>query len=239
MRREHRRELKHDKFVDEMGSLSSRVKENQRFLLMITVAVVAAALAAYGMYFYRNNREQQAQDALANAIDTIDSPLLSAPGSQQPQQPGAKYKTEADRNTAAEKQFKDLESKFGGTDAADVANLYLARLDAGRGDIVGARKLLNAFIDEHPKHVLVGSARFSLYQLRIENGEVSQVVTELQSEVNKSDPVLPADSLLVLLAHAYDVQGNTQKSKEAYRRITTEFPDSPYALEAQRRMGPA
>jgi len=29
------------------------------------------------------------------------------------------------------------------------------------------------------------------------------------------------------------------KSKEAYKRIATEFPDSPYALEAQRRIGPA
>jgi TolA-binding protein len=239
MRPEHRRELRHDKFVDEMGSLSSRARENQRFLLTITVAVVVVALAAYGYYFYRNNREGQAQDALANAIDTIDAPLLNAPGSQQPQQPGAKYKTEADRNAAAEKQFKDLESKYSGTDAADVGNLYLARLDAGRGDVAGARKLLNAFIEEHPKHVLVGSARFSLYQIRIENGEAAQVASELQNEVNKSDPVLPADSLLVLLAHAWDVQGNAQKSKEAYRRITTEFPDSPYALEAQRRMGPA
>jgi TolA-binding protein len=239
MRREHRRELRHDKFVDEMGSLSTRAKENQRFLMTITVGVVAAALIAYGIYFYRNTQEQKAQDALASAIDTIDSPLLSPPGSQQPPQPGAKYKTEAERNAAAEKQFKDLESKYGGTDAADVANLYLARLDAGRGDVAGARKLLNAFINEHPKHVLVGSARFSLYQLRIENGEAAQVANELQTEVNKSDPVLPADSLLVLLAHAYDVQGNAQKSKEAYRRITTEFPDSPYALEAQRRMGPA
>ncbi len=239
MRPEHRRELRHDKFVDEMGSLSTRAKENQRFLLTITVAVVAAALVAYGLYFYRNTREQKAQEVLAIAIDTIDSPLLTPPGSQQPPAPGAKYKTEAERNTAAEKQFKDLESKYGGTDAADVANLYLARLDAGRGDMAGARKLLNAFIAEHPKHVLVGSARFSLYQLRIENGEAAQVTNELQAEVNKSDPVLPADSLLVLMAHAYEVQGNAQKSKEAYRRITTEFPDSPYALEAQRRMGPA
>lgn len=239
MRPEHRRELRHDKFVDEMGSLSTRARENQRFLLLITVGVIAAAVLAYGIYFYRNNREQQAQDALAGAIETIDSPLLNAPGSQQPQQPGAKFKTEAERNTAAEKQFKDLESKYGGTDAADIGNLYLARLDAGRGDVAGARKLLNAFIDEHPKHVLVGSARFSLYQIRIENGEAAQVASELQNEVNKSDPVLPADSLLVLLAHAWDVQGNAQKSKEAYRRITTEFPDSPYALEAQRRMGPA
>lgn len=239
MRREHRRELKHDKFVDEMGSLSSRASENRRFLLLITVGVVAAALLAYGIYFYRNNREQEAQVALATAIDTIDSPLLNAPGSQQPQQPGAKYKTEAERNAAAEKQFKDLESKYSGTDAADVGNLYLARLDAGRGDVAGARKLLSAFIEEHPKHVLVGSARFSLYQIRIESGEAAQVASELQNEVNKSDPVLPTDSLLVLLAHAWDVQGNAQKSKEAYRRITTEFPDSPYALEAQRRMGPA
>jgi TolA-binding protein len=239
MRREHRRELKHDRFVDEIGTLSARARDNQRLLLTVTVAVVAAALLLYGYYFYRSTQEQRAQDALAAAIDTIDSPLLPAPGSQQQAAPGAKYKTEQERNAAAEKQFKDVEKKYGGTDAADVANLYLARLDAGRGDVAGARKLLNAFISEHPKHVLVGSARFSLYQLRIENGEAAQVASELQTEVNKTDPILPADSLLILMAHAYDAQGNNQKSKDAYRRITTEFPDSPYALEAQRRMGPA
>ena len=53
MRCEHRRELKHDKFVDEMGSLSTRARENQRFLLTVTVAVIVAAVAAYGLYFYR------------------------------------------------------------------------------------------------------------------------------------------------------------------------------------------
>ncbi|HYS52767.1 MAG TPA: tetratricopeptide repeat protein [Thermoanaerobaculia bacterium] len=206
---------------------------------MVTLAVAATILIVWGIFFYRSTREQKAQDALAVAIDTIESPLLPAAGTQQQAAPGAKYKTEAERNTAAEKQFKDLEAKYGGTDAADVGNLYLARLDAGRGDIAEARKLLNGFISEHPKHVLVGSARFSLYQLRIENGEAAQVANELQTEVNKTDPILPGDSLLVLMAHAYTTQGNVQKSKEAYRRITTEFPDSPYAVEAQRRIGPA
>ena len=239
MRRDHRRELKHDKFVDEIGTLSTQARENKRFLLTIVLAVVAAGLVVYGIFFYRGSREQKAQDALAVAIDAIESPLLPPAGSQQQAQPGAKYKTEAERNTAAEKQFKGVEKNYSGTDAADVANLYLARLQAGRGDMAGARKLLNAFIAEHPKHVLVGAARFSLYQIRIENGEAAQVASELQTEVSKTDPILPADSLLVLMAHAYDAQGNAQKSKEAYRRITTEFPDSPYALEAQRRMGPA
>lgn len=237
MRREHRRELKHDRFVDEIGTLSAKAKENQRLLIMAGVTILAITLIGYGIYFYRSNREQRGQQALSDAITTLDSPLLPGPG--QPAQPGAKYKTEADRNAAAEKQFKDVKAKFGGTDAADIADLYLARFDAGRGDVATAKKLLDQFIHDHPKHVLVGSARFSLYQLRIENGEASQVANELNTEISKTDPVLPADTLLILLAHAYDAQNNGAKAKEAYKRIATEYPDSPYALEAQRRAGPA
>jgi TolA-binding protein len=237
MRREHRRELKHDRFVDEIGSLSGRARENQRLLLALTVAVVALAAIAYGTYFYRHTREQRAQEALGVAIETIDSPLLPAPGGQAA--PGAKYKTEPERSAAAEKQFKEVENKYGGTDAADVARLYLARLDAGHGDTNRARALLQQFIADHPKHMLVASARYSLYQLRIENGEAQQVINELTAEVSKTNPALPPDTLLALLAHAYETQGNSAKSKETYRRIITEFPDSPYALEAQRRAGPA
>jgi TolA-binding protein len=237
MRREHRRELKHDRFVDEVGTWSSRARDNQRLLLLVAVVVVALAIAAYGTLFYRSSREQRAQEALSTAIETIDSPLMPPAGGQAA--PGAKFKTEAERNAAAEKQFKDVANRFGGTDAADVAKLYLARISAARGDVSSARKLVSDFIRDHPKHMLVGSARFSLYQLRIENGEAAQVVNELTAEIAKPDPALPTDTLLILLAHAYDTQGKLDKSKETYRRIITEFPDSPYALEAQRRVGSA
>ena len=237
MDRSHRRALKHDKFVDEVGILSSRAKANQRLLMTLALTAVAVAAIGYGTYFFRITREEKAQQALSTAIETIDSPLLPAAG--QPPVPNARYKTEAERNGAAEKHFQQVVSKFGGTDAADIARLYLARLDVGHGDVLTARKLLKQFIADHPKHILVGSARYSLYQLRIENGESAQIVSELNAEMAKTEPVLPADTLLALLAHAYDAQGNNDKSRETYRRITTEYPDSPYALEAQRRVGPA
>jgi TolA-binding protein len=240
MDRQHRQELKHDRFVDEVGALSTRARENQRLLITIAAAAVIIALLGYGVVFYRSNHEQKAQAALASAIDTMDAPLLPAtPQPGQPPIPNAKYKTETERNAAAEKEFRAVQTNFGGTDAADVARLYLARLDAGRGDTASAKKLLQEFIDDHPKHILVGTARYSLYQLRIDSGESQQVATEVTAELGKSDPVLPSDSLLVILAHAYEAQGNEPKSRETYKRITTEFPDSPYALEAQRRMGPA
>jgi TolA-binding protein len=237
MDRQQRRDLKHDKFVDEIGSLSTRARENQRLLLTITGGAVLIAVLVYGIYFYRSNREEKAQLALGKAMETIESPLLPAPGAQPA--PTAKYKTEAERTAAAESQLKAVESSHGGTNAADVASLYLARMAADKGDLAGARKRLEAYIHDNPKSILTPGARYSLYRLRIDSGESAQVAQELQTEMAKSDSGIPTDAILALLAHAYDAQGNGEKTKETYRRIATEFPDSPYALEAQRRMGPA
>ena len=235
MDRQHRRDLKHDKFVDEVGHLTDSARANQRTLYFIGAAAIAIALAAYGFYFYRGTQETKAQAALAKAIETIESPLIveASPNKD------ARFKTDVEKNTAAEKEFKAIQSSYGGTDAADVANIYLARISASRGDLASARKQLQQFIDEHPSHLLVGGARYSLYALRIDGGEAQQVATELNAEVSKAEPVLPADSLLVLLAHAYETQGNSQNARETYRRIVNEFPDSPFVLEAQRRIGPA
>jgi TolA-binding protein len=240
--RQHRRELKHDRFVDEIGTLSQRAKDNQRVLYTIGAAAVLIALLAYGTFFYRSNREHKAQGALADAIATIDSPLVQAPNPQNPQPPDprAKFKTNDEKNAAAEKQFKALKDSYGGTDASDVADLYLARIAGSKGDIAGARKLLEGFVRQHPKNVLVGPARYSLYELRIQNGEAAQVATELNQELARNEnQILPPDSLLVLLAHAYDAQGSADKSKDAYRRIVSQYPDSPFALEASRKVGPA
>jgi len=70
MDRQQRHDLKHDKFVDEIGALSVRARANQRLLLTIAGAVVAIAVLAFGIYFYRANREENAQQALATAIET-------------------------------------------------------------------------------------------------------------------------------------------------------------------------
>jgi TolA-binding protein len=239
MDRQHRHDLRHDKFVDEIGVLSSKARANQRLLLAIAGAGIAIALIAFGIYFYRNTREHKAQQALSTAIETFDAPIGDPPAGQQPAPTGPRFKTEQERSAAAEKQFKTVQSEYSSSDASDVAGLYLARIAVSRGDTATARKALEEFVDDHEDHILVGTARFSLYQLRLESGEAAQVATEVQAELAKPEPALPGDALLVLLAQAYEAQGNREKSLEAYRRIATEFPESPYAIEAQRRIGTA
>lgn len=232
MDRQHRHDLKHDKFVDEIGALSVRARANQRLLFLLAGAIVVIAVIVYGFFFYRGNRETQAQQALAAAIETNEATVSET----KPETvTGPWFKTEAERSAAAEKMFRAVRTEYSRTDAADIAGLYIARAEVAKGNVKAARPLLENFVDEHEDNVLVGAARFSLYQLRIENGEAAQVATELNAELAKSEPVLPGDSLLVLLAQAYEVQGDLAKSKEAYRRITTEFPESPYVVEAARR----
>ena len=235
MDRQHRRELKHDKFVDEVGALTVRARKNQRLLYSLAAGLLALALIGYGIYFYRSNQETQAAALLASAIETFESPLATEGQTD----PRAKFKTDAEKVAAAEKQFNEVRQKFPSTDSADVAGLYIARISAGRGDVATARKLLQEFVEDQSGHLLVGAARYSLFQMRIDNGEAQQVVTELNAELAKPEPVLPEDSMLVLLAHAYEVQGDETRSRETFRRIVTEYPDSPFALEAQRRVGPA
>ena len=237
MDRQHRHDLKHDKFVDEIGALSSKARDNQKLLMLLGGGLLAVAVIVYGIFFYRSNQEEKAQEVLAGAIETFDAPVGDATPEQQAVQTGPRFKTEAEKTAAAEKQFKELLDKYSGTDAADVAGLYMARMAAARGDVKTARPLLETFVKEQKDHMLAGAALFSLYQMRIEGGEAATVAVELNAELAKPEPVLPGDSLLLLLAQAYETQGDSAKSLEAYRRIATEFPESPYAVEAQRRVG--
>lgn len=242
MDRQHRHDLKHDKFVDEMGALSAKARDNQRILIAIGSAIVVAAIVSYGIYFFRSNREANAQQALATAIETYDAEVGEAPPEPQPgqpAQPAPKFKTEEERNAVAEKQFKEIRAKHSGTDSADIAALYLAQMARDRGDTKTALQLMEEFVSNQKKHILANAARFSVYQLRIDSGQAPQVIAEVNAELAKAEPVIPGDALLMVLAHAYEAQGDETKSRDVYRRITTEFPESPYVVEAQRRVGQA
>jgi predicted negative regulator of RcsB-dependent stress response len=239
MDRKHRHDLKHDRFVDEIGALSGRARENQRLLIAIAAGVVGLAVLIYGIYFYRSNREVKAQQALSVAIETYDADVVAEPQEQTAAVAGPTFKTDQERIAAAEPKFNEVRTKFRGTRAADVAAIYLSQIAVSRGDVASARTLLESFVKNQRDHILTSTARFSLYALRIESGEAGAVATEITAELAKPEPSLPGDSLLILLAHAYDAQGDQAKSLEAYRRITVEFPDSPYALDAQRRIGRA
>jgi len=228
-----RKEMKHDKFVEDVGSVYGYASKNRRNILLGVVAAVAIVAIAYGVIAWQRSQENKAQQLLAEAIEIMDATSGSTPGAPETE---VEYKTDAEKFAKAQPMLQKLVDDYSGTDAADIAGLYLARIATARGDIAGARNGLEAFVREHSDHLLAGAAQLSLYELRMQPQEAAALTAELEKVIEAEESLVPKDALLSLLGRAYELQGNSEKARATYQRIVTEFPDSAYTIDAQRSL---
>lgn len=228
----NRKDIKHDKFVEDVGLAYGFVARNRSRLFLAIGALFLLAAVLTAVVLHRGRQTVAASGKLAEAIEIMEAPVALTPDQTST---GPQYKSEAEKLGKAEPLFKSIVDEYGSTDVADVASLYLARIAASKGNIDEARPRLEKFIDEHDDHVLASSAKYSLYEIRIAAGEGAQVAQEIEAELNDEKSLIPTDAALALLGRAHEQAGNDEKSKEAYRRIINEFPDSAYTLDAQRK----
>jgi TolA-binding protein len=226
--------MKHDAFVDEVGVVYEGFRRNATRFVGAIAGVIAIFAIVYGFYAYRGHKEKVAQGKLADAIAIMNEPAgETAP---QPGMPAPKYKSEGEKATKAEPIFAEVSKNYSGTDAADVADVYLARMEAARGDVAGAEKRLDEFVSDHPKNIIGIAARMSLFDLKLANGQGNEVVASLEKELRDPKSLLPKDAVLATLAKAYEQTNQPAKARETYQRIVNEYPESPYAAEVQRTM---
>jgi tetratricopeptide (TPR) repeat protein len=235
MDRVTRHQIKHDKFVEDVGTAYSFMRSHSRGVWLGVGALALLIVGVAAWLIVQEKSETQGQARLSEAIDIMNAPVESGFSETTPSTE-LKFKSEQEKVTKAQPIFEEVATKYKGTDAADIAGLYLARFAAERGDIAAARPMLETFLREHPDHILGGAAKRSLYEIRIAAGEGQQVIPELEKELADPDNALPHDVVLALLAQSYEFAGNTTKAKEAYQRIVNEFPDSPYTMDAQRKL---
>ena len=195
------------------------------------VVVVAALLIGAGVLIYLQKKERDAQARLGEAISIFDAPVGDAAPASAP-----KYKDENEKIAKAEPIFVEVTKNYGGTDAADVAEIYLARIAASRGDLASAKTKLQSFLRAHPDHILAGTVEMSLMDLRLATDPPKDLIVDLENQLEQDETRLPKDAILVLLARANELQGDAIKAREAYQRIVNEYPDSAYAIDAQRKI---
>lgn len=227
----NKHDMKHDKFIDEMEVAYTSIQQNRKRLIAGVLALLALIGIASAIYWYQQSRENQAQVLLGDAIATLEKPLAGETGAA-PDAP----KTEVERSAKAEAMFRQVADKYRGRDAADVASLYLAQMEVAKGNLKDARPRLEAFLQSHSDHILAGSAQLSLFQLDLAAGQGQKVIDDINKQLISETPRLPKDALLGFLAKTYEAQGQENKAKEAYQRIINEYPNSPYTIDAQRKI---
>jgi len=230
-----RKDMKHDDFASAMGRGVEYAESHVRTIVYAVAGVLLLVALGVGISYWRSHQAQAAGQALAKAVKVYQAPVVTT--GAKPNDPAApSFPSEETHRAAARKALQKVRDDYGSTDAADVANLYLAQIAAEENKLAEARKIWQGFVDAHPKHMLAAEARLNVIHLDLQQGKGEQVVKDLRALLEKGDSPVPQDVLLHELGTTLEQLKRPQEAVQAYQRILDEFPQSPYRPEAQQKV---
>ncbi len=224
-RRITRKQLKQDdEFVSAAEWIFRWVADNVKAIVAGIVAVCVIALIWWGVSSWLGARTGDASILLSQAVKTFEGEIT--PGS--PILVG-----DVD---AAQAEFLQVVESYGRSDQADMARLYLARIDLGRGNTEEARSALVDLKDRRGDDMVGSLATLDLIDLRVASGQGAEVAGELDAMVLGQNKALPPDAALFKLGEIFVTEGDSEKARLYFERLVEEFPESPYLAGARQKL---
>jgi TolA-binding protein len=143
------------------------------------------------------------------------------------------------RDAEARSQFELVLSDYGSSDAAAVAKAYLGEMAARSGDLDGARRLWQEFLESQEQHMLASEVRLNLMSVDRAQGRGQELVTQIKAMLEEPEADLPKDVLLHELALTQRELGLESEARQTLQRLLDEHPQSVYAADAQAELGNA
>ncbi len=231
-----REEIERDEAAIALEKSASFMQKHAKTLVLVVVAALVMTAVILGVNWWLSIQGAKANAALTEALEVYRAPVGAA--AAQGAEPDEAFADEAARRARASELFQAVRDDFGMTDAADVADVYLAQIAAETGDLDRARELWRGFVDAHDDHVLAGQVRVNLIHLDRQQGQAQAVVERLEPmlEAAPDERELPADVVLWELAQTYEELDRGDEAEATYRRLAEEYPTSAYAAQARQRL---
>jgi TolA-binding protein len=230
-----RKNIKRDEFASAVGRGVDYAESHSRQLLVSVGGVLLAVLVGLLAYFYIAHRSEVANQALAAAVKVYGAPIVPA-GAKPNDREEPSFPNEVARQARARQLLERVRGDYRWSDAADVASLYLAEIDAATGKPAAARQLWSDFVKKHGDHVLAAQARIDVMELDRGQGKGQQVAQQLRQMLDRSDAPLPQDVILFQLATTLEQLNRDQEAAQTYQRLLDEFPQSAYHQTAQQKL---
>lgn len=214
-RRITRKQLKQDEFISTADTVVSWVVDNWRPFAFGLAAICVVAVLWWGGSRWSSSRAENASYLLHQAVSAIDAGGDTAAGEQ---------------------QLQEVIERYGRTEQADMARIYLARLELGRDNPDAARPLLVEVSERRGGDAVGRVATIDLVHLQIGSGQAAEVAPQLEAMVAGEDPRLPRDVALYELGELYVGSQDVDRARSYYQRLVDEFPESPYRAQANQRL---
>jgi predicted negative regulator of RcsB-dependent stress response len=163
---------------------------------MIRYGIIAVVLVAvvWGGLSYRDYSIANRQHALAEALA-----VQVAPVGQAPPNGGLSFATEEARAVAAEKAFAKVSADFAGDEESNLANYYLAGIDADNGKLDAAMKKYQD-VAAHAGPNYASIAKLAMAQLHFAQGKNSEAKAILKDLADHPTDLVSKEQADVILA---------------------------------------
>lgn len=189
-----RKELKTDKFAQEVGHTVEYVGEHRRQVMLYGgIALAVVVLGAAG-YFYRNHQHQQREAALREAILIQQAAVGPAPNPMV-----RAYPTKAEKDQAAEKAFAEVAARYDGSEEAAYALYMLGNLAMDQGRPADAVKRYQAVLDQG-QPIYASLAKMTLADIYANEGKLNQAEPLLRSVIEKPTALVSKEQATIELA---------------------------------------
>jgi tetratricopeptide (TPR) repeat protein len=191
-----RKELKTDKFAQEVTHSLSYVGAHRRQAMLYVGGGLALVLLLAGIFYYRGHTHKIRQAELATALQLREAIVTPLPN---PEDPRPSFPTAEEKDAALRKAYQDIVSRFAGSDEAHVAGFHLGVLDADAGKIAEAEAHFKSVADGAGAEY-ASAAKLSLAQIYASTGKEAEAERLLRELINRPTVLVSKEQATIALA---------------------------------------
>ena len=204
-----RKELKSDKFAQEVSHTFRFLSEHPAEVKKYGAIAAAVLVLAGGLFFYFRYQESARRAALEHALNLDDA---SVGPQQNPVLGQANFPTQADKDKAIKEAFLNLSSKYHGSQEGAIATLYMGGVAADQGNLAEAEKFYKDAADSAPA-AYASVAKMSLAQIYASEGKTADAEKLLRGLIDKPTVFVSKEEATIVLGQLL-VHSNPQEARK-------------------------
>jgi predicted negative regulator of RcsB-dependent stress response len=191
-----RKELKTDKFAQEVTHSLAFVGEHRRQAIIYGGGALVVVLALVGFFYYRSHTHRVRQVELGKALRLRDALVTVSPP---PDDPRPHFTSKPEKDQAVRGAFNDLINRFPGSDEAYIAHFHLAVLDSDAGNLTEAERHFKIVADNGSAEYS-SSAKLSLADVYAGQGKSAQAEALLRDLISHPTLMVSREQATIALA---------------------------------------
>jgi len=207
--------------------------EHQKILITVGIIVAVVALIVLGTWYYLDQQNQEAGLAMAHAMRTYNA-QIAAPGT--PAQPGiTTFPSIEERARAAQREFRDIASKYSHTHSGEIARYFAAITDLDLGNNKAAEQELKNIGSSHNSD-LASLAKLALASAYHADGNETDAIATYKDLINHPTRAVGKSTAELELAGLYADKQQPDEARKLYEQIRKDDPKSAAAETAANKL---